>query len=110
MSAFKYFTKTEHPWIVPAVGTAVKGHCQSPASACKKPGVKTAQVNAHMATTDHDRQGQAAHRRIVPAVGTAVKGHCQSPASACKKPGVKTAQVNAHMATMDHDRQGQAAH
>ena len=27
---------------------------------------KTTQVNARMATADHDRQGQAAHRQTVP--------------------------------------------
>ena len=26
-------------------------------------GTKTTQVNAHMVTSDHDRQGQAAHRQ-----------------------------------------------
>ena len=38
-------------------------YSQSAASAWKEPGVKTTQVNACMATADHDRQGQAAHRQ-----------------------------------------------
>ena len=39
---------------------------------CEAQGTKTNQVNPHMATADHDRQGQAAHRqyksRTVPGI------------------------------------------
>ena len=73
MSTFKYFMKTERPQVVfcmryaqPAVAS-VKGRatareqhwCEgSPSQEAR--GTKTTQVNARMATADHDRQGQAA--------------------------------------------------
>ena len=50
----------------PAV-VSVKGNCGIWPQASKQRqrearGTKTTQVNARMATVDHDRQGQAAHR------------------------------------------------
>ena len=68
MSVFKYFMKTEHPQIVSAISPA---HCcvseellpECSINMKEARGTKTTQVNAHMATADHDRQGQAAHRQ-----------------------------------------------
>ena len=55
MSAFKYVTCACQPAVgeglLPEHSVSVKGTRS-----------ETTQVNAHMATVDHDRQGQAAHR------------------------------------------------
>ena len=56
MSAFKYFIKTERPRVAQAMRATTRAHFQ-------RPRVKTTQVNTCMATVDHNRQGQAAHRR-----------------------------------------------
>ena len=56
MSAFKYFIKTER--VAQAMRATTRAHFQG-----ERPRVKTTQVNACMATVDHNRQGQAAHRR-----------------------------------------------
>ena len=66
MTAFKYFVKTGPPvvscmrYAQPAVAS-VKGYCR-PQRRREARGTKTTQVNARMATVNHDRQGQAAHR------------------------------------------------
>ena len=61
MSAFKYFTKTDCASLLSVKGSSA--YCQRASSAWKKPGAKMTQVNVHMATADHDRQGQTAHRQ-----------------------------------------------
>ena len=66
MSAFKYFTKTERPWVAQPVGEGLLPECS------KKPSVKCRHEKdqrllkvTHAATVDHDRQRQ----------GTSGKGH-----------------------------------
>ena len=70
MIAFKYFVKSERPRslgsfvhaICPArCRASVKGYCTAQRRREAR-GTKTTEVNARMATVDHDRQGQAAHR------------------------------------------------
>ena len=59
--------KTEHPQIVSAISPA---HCcvgeellpECSINMKEARGTKTTQVNTHMETADHDRQGQAAHK------------------------------------------------
>ena len=70
MSAFKYFMKTERPWgslvhvICPACYHVSEGLLPERSICVKEAqGTKTTHVNPFMATADHDRQGQAAHRQ-----------------------------------------------
>ena len=68
MSAFKYFMKTECPLEVSCMRYAspLPRRCRATARTQRRRearGTKTTQVNARMATVDHDRQGQAAHRQ-----------------------------------------------
>ena len=68
---FKYFIKTANDldprvascmrYAQPAIAS-VKGYCRAQRRREAR-GTKTTQVNARMATADHDRQGQAAHRQ-----------------------------------------------
>ena len=59
MSAFKYFTCACQP----DVGEGLLPDMPEHSVSVKGTRSKTTQVNAHMATVDHDRQGHAAHRR-----------------------------------------------
>ena len=66
MSIFKYFMKTFMHAICPArchVGERLLPERRVGAKEAR--GTKMTQVNARMATADHDRQGQAAHRQPV---------------------------------------------
>ena len=60
MSVFKYFLKTLRACDMPSFPSIglLPEHSVSMKEA---QGAKTTQVNARMATADHDRQGQAAH-------------------------------------------------
>ena len=76
MSAFKYFTKILSCACQPAVG---EGLLPERSVSVKETRSETTQVNARMATADHDRQGQAAHRRYklrtVVEFASGLKGH-----------------------------------
>jgi len=61
MSEFEYFMKTERPQV--GMHRCSEGYCQSTASAWRKPEERRWLKLARMATADHDRQGQAAHRQ-----------------------------------------------
>ena len=64
MSVFKYFMKTlracDMPSLLSRVGEGLLPECSVGVKEAR--GTKTTQVNPRMATADHDRQGQAAHR------------------------------------------------
>ena len=64
MSAFKYFTETECPWIVSCPAYCrYRGEGPQPEPSVGLQETRSEDVNARMATADHDRQGQATHRR-----------------------------------------------
>ena len=64
MSVFKYFMKTFVHAICPARCRVGEGLLAERSVGVKEAwGTKTLQVNACMATVDHERQGQAAHRQ-----------------------------------------------
>ena len=58
MSTFKYFMKTEHPWVVSCMLWMQPARAQR-----QREGSPRNKYNARMATADHDRQGQATHRQ-----------------------------------------------
>ena len=64
MSVFKYFMTTFIHAVCPGRCCVSEGLLPERSIGIKEAqGTKTTQVNTRMATADHDRQGQAAHRQ-----------------------------------------------